>query len=279
MSISHIEPREYDFIAGKFRKFFKEQDFTETFSQNRLSILAACEDPTTISQFDYAGSTWPLPQTNQMWLEYELLKNRSYKGLFTLSSTSYRQEADPIPGRHDLIFPMIEFEHPGDFDTLLEFEKQSLEYFGFGKAEDFPVVEYEDVCAQYNVDEIDHAEEKRLEEEHGPVVLLVNFPERANSFWNMMRKGSTSKKCDVILCGMETYGSAQRSDDPEVMRHVFNTQSDGQYAKTLYSRFGKERVEKELEEFLKLDFFPRSGGGIGYTRFATALKKMNLMYK
>jgi hypothetical protein len=38
----------------------------------------------------------------------------------------------------------------------------------------------------------------------------------------------------------------------------------------LFELFGKERVEKELEEFLSFDFFPRFGGGIGMTRLARA---------
>ena len=42
-------------------------------------------------------------------------------------------------------------------------------------------------------------------------------------------------------------------------------------AELLYRLFGKERVEKELEEFLEFDFFPRSGGGIGMQRLMTAL--------
>jgi hypothetical protein len=45
----------------------------------------------------------------------------------------------------------------------------------------------------------------------------------------------------------------------------------------LYNNFGEERVNNELEEFLKLDFFPRSGGGIGVTRMIRALKLSNLI--
>ena len=37
------------------------------------------------------------------------------------------------------------------------------------------------------------------------------------------------------------------------------------------------RVEKELEEFLKKDFFERSGGGIGMTRMIRAMKLSNLI--
>ena len=80
-----------------------------------------------------------------------------------------------------------------------------------------------------------------------------------------------SKKIDVILGGMETIGSAERSTDKEQMRNTFHTISNGEYAELLYKLFGKERVEKELEEFLEFEFFPRSGGGIGMQRLMTAL--------
>ena len=39
------------------------------------------------------------------------------------------------------------------------------------------------------------------------------------------------------------------------------------------SNIKEERVEAELEEFLKFDFFPRVGGGIGMTRMIAALDK------
>ena len=83
--------------------------------------------------------------------------------------------------------------------------------------------------------------------------------------------GNTSKKIDVILGGMETIGSAERSTDIEQMNHTFHTISGGLYADLLYSKFGKDRVEKELEEFLSYDFMPRVGGGIGMTRMISAL--------
>ena len=45
---------------------------------------------------------------------------------------------------------------------------------------------------------------------------------------------------------------------------------DGTYCAKLFELFGKERVEKELEDFFALDFFPRFGGGIGLTRLGRA---------
>ena len=80
-----------------------------------------------------------------------------------------------------------------------------------------------------------------------------------------------SRKIDVILNGMETIGSAERSTDRDQMRDTFYTISDGGYARILYDKLGKERVEKELDEFLDFDFFPRSGGGIGVTRIMQAI--------
>jgi hypothetical protein len=77
-------------------------------------------------------------------------------------------------------------------------------------------------------------------------------------------------KVDVILYGQETIGSAERSCDVEKMREMFYTIENGGYCDKLFELFGKERVEKELEEFLSMEFFPRYGGGIGMTRLARA---------
>ena len=58
------------------------------------------------------------------------------------------------------------------------------------------------------------------------------------------------------------------------MRHTFETISDGGYASLLFDLFGKKRVQKELDEFLKFDFFPRVGGGIGVTRIISAMDRV-----
>ena len=78
---------------------------------------------------------------------------------------------------------------------------------------------------------------------------------------------------------VETIGSAERSTNKEEMRNMFQTISEGQYKDLLFDKFTQERVEAEMEEFLKYDFFPRYGGGIGVTRMISALKKSNLLFK
>jgi len=258
----------YNELVQKMRTFFQEKGFKEVPTQSRLSILAACENPHSITTFEYKGEIWPLPQTGQMWLEYELLKNPEWNGVYCIS-TSYRQEKNPIPGRHELIFPMFEFESKGTMTDLLELESELLKYLEF----DEPVnVTYEGVCAEYGgVSILEDEHEQRMWKEKGSVVSLQHFPFRTNPFWNM-KHGTNGifNKVDVILFGQETIGSAERSCDPDKMRMMFYTIENGNYANKLFELFGKDRVEKELEEFLSLDFFPRYGGGIGMTRLARA---------
>ena len=146
-------------------------------------------------------------------------------------------------------------------------EKELCEYIGL-PLDQINVKTYKDWQEKFDTDELDHDHEESI-----GLGMITKFPEWTSPFWNMARNddGATSKKIDVILNGMETIGSAERSTDKEQMRETFHTISDGQYAELLYKLFGKERVEKELEEFLEFDFFPRSGGGIGMQRLMTAL--------
>lgn len=272
-----INPREYDYVVNRLRIFFRAKHFIETPVQDRLSILAACEDPRTISKFNFANNIWPLPQTGQMWLEYELLRNPLEKGFFCIS-TSYRNEPNPIPGRHDLMFPMFEFELPGDIVALQNIEIELLEFLGIGLEESFKFFNYQDAAEKYNVEELTADYETFLWQDEGKVVFLKNFPEYTSPFWNMKRNDdNTAAKIDVLLYGMETVGSAVRSSDPAEMREKFHSISDGKYSEILFNSFGKERVTKELESFLNLNFFDRCGGGAGITRLIRAMKLANLI--
>ena len=278
-SLNTINPCEYHTVVKRLRAFFESKNFIEVPTQSRLSILAACEDPQTISTFNYGGQVWPLPQTGQMWLEHELLKYPEAEGFFC-TSTSYRNEPTPVPGRHDKIFPMFEFEIKGGMDKLLELERELLEYLGFGKKDEFPEDDYENIASRYGVKELEHEHEDQLRKDHGPVYFIKMFPNHTSPFWNMKQSETEqgkANKVDVILHGMETIGSAERSTSIDEMRQMFYNISDGNYAKILFSNFTKERVEKELDEFLKFKFFQRSGGGIGVTRMIRAMKLSNLL--
>ena len=80
-----INPQKFTDTVGLLRSFFLEKGFLEVHTQNRLSILAACEDPFNVATYNYASQVWPLPQTGQMWLEHELLTKPDRKGFFCVS--------------------------------------------------------------------------------------------------------------------------------------------------------------------------------------------------
>jgi aspartyl/asparaginyl-tRNA synthetase len=259
----------YSETVRLLRTFFMSKNFFEVDTQSRRSILAACEDPTTIATYLFEGVKWPLPQTGQMWLEHDLLKNSDVAGLFCLT-TSYRNEQSVNPERHLKIFPMFEFETHGTQQDLQLLLEELFEFLGFGSRALFREGDYDAMAMHYNVRLIGAEEETRLAKDFGNVFFLKNFPSRSHPFFNMKQDGLHAKKIDAIACGIETIGSAERSCNPDEMRHWFYTISDGLYAQRLFDEFGRARVEKELEEFLGLSFFPRFGGGIGIHRMVRA---------
>ena len=266
-----ISPTKFTETVGLLRSFFMAKGFKEVHTQNRLSILAACEDPFNVAVYNYAGEVWPLPQTGQMWLEHELLSQPSEQGFFCVS-TSYRQEPNAIPGRHDIIFPMFEFEMPGTIDDLKTMEYELCEFLGFDKPTENTYKGWQNQFGLEEESELEAEHETAMYEQFGSA-MITDFPEMTSPFWNMSRyeDGIHSKKIDVILGGMETIGSAERSTDVDQMRDTFHTITDGAYSNLLFDLFGRERVEAELEKFLEFEFFPRVGGGIGMTRMIAAL--------
>lgn len=263
-------------VIQKLREFFLSKNFQEVYTDNRLSILAACEDPFNIATYDYVGLKWPHAQTGQMWLEYEILKDPSKAGYFCLTKSN-REEKNPVAGRHFSSFPLFEFEMKGDMEDLIRLEKELLLYLGY-KESDFARGSYTDIAEAYGVETLENEHEEKLCEDTA-CFFLTDFPDHTDPFWNMKRyaDGRLSKKVDVILSGQETIGSAQRESDPAVMRDTFSTIVNGDYRGKLVKEFGEERIEMELNDYLALPFITRSGGGIGVTRLTRSMKLKELL--
>ena len=165
-----IDPSKFTETVGLLRSFFLEKGFLEVHTQNRLSILAACEDPFNVATYNYAGQVWPLPQTGQMWLEHELLSQPAAKGFFCVS-TSYRQEPNAIPGRHDIIFPMFEFEMPGNVDDLKAMEYELCKYLGFGNITEKTYAEWQQHFGLGADVEMEAEHELKREQEVGQTLI------------------------------------------------------------------------------------------------------------
>jgi len=268
--IGYVDSQKFSKVVCHLRNFCYKYGLVEVCTQTRPSILAACEQPKTLTTHEISGTTYALPQTGQMWLEYELLRHPEWSGCFTLTS-SYRDEPNPIPGRHQKIFPLFELELRGGEEEMVKTWTALFESFGFKGP--FPLVEYETVCKLYNSDEVNNEEEEMLYKEYGPVVFVNKFPRRSNPFWNMKEHDDgTFAKIDVIFFGQETLGSAERSCNVNQMKAMFNDLEDGEYKNKLYEKFGKERVDREVDEYLQYDMFPRFGGGCGMTRLIRGLE-------
>lgn len=274
---TEIDPKYYTVVVAALTYFFaKKKRYTEISTQNRFSILAACEQPETIVKINYCGKNWPLPQTGQMWLEYEILtKPQLSTGVFC-RTTSYREEKNPIEGRHMVCFPLFEFETLGTFEYLLELLDELLEFLGYSKAVHLDCSE---MNKKYKTNSLEHEHEQKMYDEYGAACFLKHFRYEDNPFWNMKfnDEGTIASKVDVILSGMETIGCAERSCNNEQMSKMFYSLCDGKYHKLIFENFTQERTEAELVAFLNLPKLPRIGAGLGVTRLISSLLKENLM--
>ena len=167
---------------------------------------------------------------------------------------------------------MFEFETKWELADLQVLEYELLEYLWFGTKDTILAKSYTEVADFYGTKELTSVEELKMDTDFWHSLLLTHFPQYTSPFWNMKKNGDVANKIDVIMHGMETIWSAERSTNPAEMRELFHTISDGWYAQIIYDLFGKERVEEELEKFLAYDFFPRFGGGIGVSRLTRAMK-------
>ncbi len=296
--MAELNPHDYHHAMVKLRDYFVKEGFIEVPTQCRMTCLSACEDPKTVASYLWNGAGngiargkghhWPLKQTGQMDMELDYLKAvyqdaKSAPVGFFCETISYRDEPNPKEGRHSPgPFPLPEWEEGGGFDALLKRETGLLLHLGYTFPEGmdhFPIIEYDQACIDFGVKELDDDHEEMLCRKHGPVVFLVRFPVHTSPFFNMKldEKKTHAMKCDVLLNGMETIGSAERSTDKDEMRYMFDTISNGEYKAKLYDAFGEERIEKELAEYFHLPFVPRCGGGIGLTRLIRSMKLENLL--
>ena len=269
-------PKEYDIVLSKLRLFFSiGKNYIEVDGQKDLSVLSACENPHSLVKFNFAGSTYSQPQTSQMRLEHYLLNNPEWKGCYSIT-TSYRdeKEEDMIEGRHLRAFTMFEVESHGTFKNLLKTLTELLTFLGFEKPTH---LDYQTIANMFQSPTVE-ADHEMVIGKDTPVAFLKDFNKASNPFFNMKQKGSTYKKCDVLLAPVgETIGCAERSCDVDEMKYNFLNQSDGKYAQTLFDKFGKSRVMAELDEYLDNDFFPRWGFGLGMMRLISAMRYQGLL--
>lgn len=268
MEPSFFSSKVFHCVTKKIKDFFEEKGWSEIYNQNRHSILT-CIDLDGIITYTYKGMTLPLPQSSEIWLDYELLQEPEIPGFFSISS-SYN--------KHDGFLPKLEFVSKGSIEDLIKLESELLKHMGFDKEHDFTRDTYMNITNKYNIEKIENEDMIKLDEDYGPIFFLTDFPEHTSPFWNIERKNKKdSNKVDVIIHGEKTISSSEKSCDSIEMRRCFYTINDGGYANTLFDKFGQENVKKELELFFNSNFFQRYGGSIDITRLIKGLTKSQLI--
>ena len=125
----------------------------------------------------------------------------------------------------------------------------------------FPGGDYLDVAAEYGTPELDNEHETMIAVDYGPTFFLKHFPESTSPFWNMKRNDlddNIAEKVDLLLHGMETIGSAERSCDPKKMWESI-TQSGTERTMLTWGRPGQDSP-----------FGKKGAGGVARTPSGTA---------
>ena len=272
-----INSLDFTDITKKLRRFFDKKGWVEVYTQNTLHLLSVHEDTNILSNFNYDGMIWPLPQTAKITLDYELLKHSDWKGVFCLS-TCFKNSSDQLDTSDNKIVPMYEFIMRGNMEDLIHIEAELLHYLGLGEIDQFVYKKYSTLLEKYDINELNN---KLIYDDIGSVVFLKEYPNDNSTFWNtkLATNKLTLKNINVIINGIKVIHSAEMSVNKEDMREQFNKMNNKNYTNILFSNYGKERVEKEVEDYLKLDFFTRAGGYIDITKFINIMKLNNLLHK
>ena len=135
-----------------------------------------------------------------------------------------------------------------------------MEYLGYDQSL-YPVRrdKYGDVAKSYNTSELTHDHETQMYENgEQAIVILTDFPESTDPFWNMKRNDDwTAKKVDIILSGQETFGSAERETDTNVMWDRFHSICNGAYKEKINFTIWRRTYNERNRGLFKIGFLSK----------------------
>ncbi|MEM4335690.1 MAG: amino acid--tRNA ligase-related protein [Candidatus Anstonellales archaeon] len=262
-------------------------------------ITGACENVNTLYAVDHFGVEAYLAQTGQLYLEAKI---PSHKKVWTvITSSRAEQEVD---GRHLNQFTLLEFEHVGDFESLLfhieELVKNMIRNALKNNEEDFNslgidagyVFEYtkkfnrityteaiEILKPDFNInwgDDLKSKHELFLVDALGGRPLFITHYPKEIKFFNMRVNEEDDRivnSADLIMpFSGESVGSAERENNYErLVERLLNS--------PMY-RILKERG-KSIDDFadylnlIKKEPILHSGCGIGFNRISQSVLRVN----
>jgi len=266
--------RQYHYVINCVKFFCLERGFFECYVENEISVFSLWDDPFNIKTFKY-NNVVPFIQSNQIYLEQEMLKYPNRPGYFCITNIYDNSENNLS------YYPIIEFILKGNMSDLEIFEKELLMYLDYDKKFKCNEKDYNYISKKLNrnVTELSNDIKIKIYEKFGPVFFLKNYPEYVNMHWTIKKDvdQNTYNKVVVFLSGIEVIESYEKNTDKNEMLINFKKSQNGLYSEKLIESFGVKQVNEELNNYLSNDFFVRSVGKIHIDRLITSMLKESLI--
>ena len=272
-----IEPRDYSYVIQSLREFFLKKGYCEMYSGNCPSFMTISGNVQNTTSFLLQGSIFPLPQTYQLILETEIMKDDTLPGIFCIFS-SYRDEETLIEGRHERIFPTLEFSTRGTLEDLIRIYRELLAHLSFENPDQIPQHSYDVMCIKLKDKVIGPSQEARIAEIH-PEYIVTHYSEDTFPMWDICRDkvSSTVKNAILLLDGQKVISGAEKSCSSKDMQQAFIYHRKGKYITDLHRLYGSQRVNDELEMYLQNPFVPRISASIGISRLIRSMSFRELI--
>jgi len=266
----YVNPFFFHYVTNTARFFFLETGFIETFEQSNLSVINSCKNLDTSCLFDMYKFCHSLPQSNEIWLDYEITKYNNQAGFFCIS-THYTNDSLGITNS---IIPYLEFSIKGGMFELEKMLRALLTSLGYKSKCKFNTLMYKNILSTYNVTDITPSVYNKIAETDNGVIFIKNYAFNGDTFWNDFQENGIYNKITVLLNGKETITATQKSKSIEFMRDNFKNRSD--FIK-LCDIFGEYRVLGELEGYLELPFSDRCTGKINLVNLINSMDEESLI--
>lgn len=244
-----ISNKQYHYVINCIRLYFIERGLIECCSQEKFPRLSSRDES--------------FKNTQQFYLEYELLQNASVTGYFCINNLNIE---------HANSTPTVEFVINGNIDVLETFIRDLLVYLGYHNISKYNIKDYSYITTKLNtpVNYLSNSVKQKIYTKFGAVFLLKNYPFHTTVHWTIKNNiiNKTYDKLVAILSGHESIISYEISSNKNDMRNQFDSMSYNTYT---------DEVNNELEQYLSQSFTTRSYGKIFTLEIISSMIKERLI--
>lgn len=260
--------KRYNIVIHRLREFCDKLNFIELFTQNKLGILTVCDDPKAMCTFNYGGYVWPLPQSNIIWLEHELLTNQDLTGIYSIC-TMYKNDPDYTKKNienvfeADIVTPKFEFVTFGQYSDIIATIVNLLRELGF--LEKYVFTNYNHIAKRRGSKELtidDLAPSKQ-------VTFVEYIP---------IKKWGMKYTTKVYIQQKEILVLSEHLTESNELLETFLTLDDGHLSNYLYAQFSKERVDDELFKFINTRGKPTVSCSIHIPNLMNVMHDLDMLF-